>query len=86
MESTLRKELGEKLFTTKVRVNTKAKTAPSLRQTIFEYEEAAFKKKAGVGRGSEDYAQLAEEIVTRLELPAPPEPVRNELGGLAAHG
>ena len=40
VESTLRKELGDTLFQCKIRVNTKAKSAPSLRQTIFEYEHS----------------------------------------------
>jgi hypothetical protein len=36
----LRKELGDTLFESKIRVNTKAKSAPSLRQTILEYERS----------------------------------------------
>lgn len=85
VESTLRKELGDTLLQTKIRVNTKAKSAPSVRQTIFEYEEAALKKKTGTGRGTDDYTQLAAEIVTRLGL-EPPKRTLTELGGLIAHG
>jgi len=40
VENTLRKELGDTLFQSKVRINTKAKSAPSVRQTIFEYERS----------------------------------------------
>lgn len=60
VESTLRKELGDTLFETKVRVNTKAKSAPSVRQTIFEYEHSK------TGRGTEDFTALASEFLARL--------------------
>jgi cellulose biosynthesis protein BcsQ len=60
VESTLRKELGETLFETKIRVNTKAKSAPSVRQTIFEYERSK------TGRGTEDFTALADEFLSRL--------------------
>ena len=61
VESTLRKELGDTLFECKIRVNTKAKSAPSLRQTIFEYEHSKS------GRGTEDFTALASEFLERLE-------------------
>ena len=60
VESTLRKELGGTLFETKIRVNTKAKSAPSVRQTIFEYEHSK------TGRGTEDFSALASEFLDRL--------------------
>lgn len=60
VESTLRKELGNTLFDSKIRVNTKAKSAPSIRQTIFEYEHSK------VGRGTEDFTALAAEFLSRL--------------------
>ena len=60
VENTLRKELGDTLFDSKVRVNTKAKSAPSKRQTIFEYEHSK------TGRGTEDFSALAEEFLSRL--------------------
>jgi chromosome partitioning protein len=62
VESTLQKELGHMLFKTKVRVNTKAKAAPSLRKTIFDYEDSP------KGRGTEDYSQLAREFLERLGM------------------
>jgi chromosome partitioning protein len=64
VESTLQKELGNMLFKTKVRVNTKAKAAPSLRKTIFDYEDSP------KGRGTEDYSQLAREFLERLGMSA----------------
>ena len=60
VENTLRKELGETLFESKIRVNTKAKSAPSVRQTIFEYEHSK------TGRGTEDFTALASEFLARL--------------------
>ena len=62
VESMLRKELGDMLFETKVRVNTKAKAAPSVRKTIFQYENSA------KGRGTEDYTAVAEEFLERLSV------------------
>jgi chromosome partitioning protein len=59
-ESVLRKQLGDTLFRTKVRVNTKAKSAPSVRKTIFQYEDDPN------GRSTVDFTQLAEEVVERL--------------------
>lgn len=60
VERKLERELSDMLFKTRVRVNTKAKTAPSLQKTIFQYEDSP------QGRGSEDYLQLAEEVVARV--------------------
>jgi chromosome partitioning protein len=60
VESTLRKELGATVFQAKIRVNTKAKSAPSVRQTIFEYENSK------AGRGTEDFGALAAEFLERL--------------------
>jgi chromosome partitioning protein len=60
VENTLRKELGDTVFQAKIRVNTKAKSAPSVRQTIFEYENAK------TGRGTEDFGALADEFLERL--------------------
>jgi chromosome partitioning protein len=62
IERTLREELGEMLYETKIRVNTKAKSAPSVQKTIFDYEASAS------GRGTEDYTKLAAEFLSRLKL------------------
>lgn len=60
VEGMLRKELGDKLFRTRVRVNTKAKSAPAVRKTIFEYERDE------AGRGTQDFTQLAVEFLSRV--------------------
>ncbi len=60
VERELERELGDMLFRTRIRVNTKAKTAPSVMKTIFEYEDSP------QGRGTEDYTQLADEVVERV--------------------
>lgn len=61
VENILKERLGEKLLDSKVRVNTKAKAAPSVQKTIFEYEDDP------KGRGTEDYTKLAEEVEGRIE-------------------
>jgi chromosome partitioning protein len=68
VESMLSKELGAMLLRTKIRVNTKAKSAPSVRKTIFEYENAA------TGRGTEDYTALAAEFLERVGEPSTSSP------------
>jgi chromosome partitioning protein len=65
VESMLGKELGAMLLKTRIRVNTKAKSAPSVRKTIFQYENAAN------GRGTEDFTELAEEFLQRLGQATP---------------
>ncbi len=60
VEGMLRKELGAMLLETKIRVNTKAKAAPSVRKTIFEYE------KSRKGRGTEDFLSLVNEFEARV--------------------
>lgn len=59
VERQLERELGDMLFRTRIRVNTKAKTAPSVQKTIFQFEDSPR------GRGSEDYLRLAEEVLSR---------------------
>lgn len=60
VERKLQAELGELLFKTRIRVNTKAKRAPSVQKTIFQFEDDA------EGRGTNDYSRLAEEVLARL--------------------
>jgi cellulose biosynthesis protein BcsQ len=64
VESMLAKELGPMLLKTKIRVNTKAKSAPSVRKTIFDYENAPN------GRGTEDFTELAAEFLERVGEPS----------------
>ncbi len=61
VERKLQSELGEMLFSTRIRVNTKAKTAPSVQKTIFQFENDR------EGRGTEDYTELANEVLARVE-------------------
>ncbi len=51
---------GDKLFETLVRSNTHLIAAPAYRQSIFEYAQAS--------RGSEDYLNLTNEFLARLEI------------------
>ena len=60
VETMLKNTLGDKLLHTKIRINTKAKAAPSVKKTIFQYEDDA------TGRGTEDYTSLAAEVLERL--------------------
>ena len=60
VERELERELGKMLFRTRIRVNTKAKTAPSVTKTIFEYEDSP------QGRGTEDYTELGDEFLARV--------------------
>jgi chromosome partitioning protein len=61
VENMLRSKLQQNLFETKIRVNTKAKAAPSVKKTIFDYENAP------KGRGTQDFTALAREALVRLE-------------------
>lgn len=70
VERKLQAELGEMLFRTRIRVNTKAKRAPSVQKTIFEFEDDV------EGRGTEDYSRLAKEVLARLEEAAHEPPMK----------
>lgn len=61
VERAVTRDLGPKLFRTKIRVNTKAKSAPAKQKTIFEFEANE------EGRGTQDYTALAYELLERLE-------------------
>jgi chromosome partitioning protein len=60
VEGILREELGADVFQTTIRINTKFKSAPVEKQTIFQYE-------ADKGKGSDDYSNLTAEVVARLQ-------------------
>jgi chromosome partitioning protein len=66
VETMLRKEILDNLFDAKIRVNTKAKAAPSVHKTIFDYE------KSPKGRGTEDFTRLTAEFLERLGAVAQP--------------
>ena len=80
-ESVLRKQLGDTILKSKIRVNTKAKSAPSVRKTVFEYENDP------QGRSTQDFSDLADEILGRLgmERTVPkPQPMKLTGDGVAA--
>lgn len=58
----VREELADQVFETMIRVNTKIKGSPSVRQTIFEYENDP------AGRGTTDYTALTKEVMQRLRI------------------
>lgn len=60
VEQILREDLAEAVFTTTIRINTKFKSAPVARQTIFQYE------KGSEGKGSDDYEAATSEVIERL--------------------
>ncbi len=60
-ENMLREEYGTAIFQTRIRGNTKAKSCPAVRQTIFQFEDSE------TGRGTEDYTRLTQEVLERLE-------------------
>ena len=62
VENMLKNRLKGNLLETKIRVNTKAKAAPSVRKTIFEYENSTS------GRGTQDFTALAKEVLARVEV------------------
>lgn len=61
-------DLGPFVFETKIRVNTKAKSAPRARQTIFEYEKGRPEREQ---RGTQDYTALAAEFLERVGQQVP---------------
>lgn len=62
VEQLVRDELDDLVFETKIRVNTKAKSAPIAHQTIFQLEGSKS------GKGTEDYTALTGEVIRRLGL------------------
>ena len=64
----------------KVQTVTKAKAAPSVRKTIFDYENSR------LGRGTEDFTKLAEEFVTRLGIAQEQKRKMEEEGRKVANG
>jgi chromosome partitioning protein len=69
VEEALSDELGEALFSTKIRINTKFSSSPIEQQTIFQYESSK------AGKGSEDYEALTSEVLERLGLTSSKEAV-----------
>ncbi len=73
VEGLLRTEIADSVFESRIRVNTKAKSAPSVQKTIFDYE------KSPRGRGTEDFTKLAAEVLERLAVRE--EPARKVVNG-----
>ena len=61
VEEALRQVLGDSLFTTRIRINTKFSSCPIEQQTIYQYEQSD-------GKGSEDYLTFTGEVLERLGL------------------
>lgn len=73
---TYRRELATASFVIASRgrprfLNTKAKAAPSVHKTIFDYEKSA------KGRGTEDFTKLTDEFLERLSGVMPTRKVVN---------
>jgi len=63
VEDILREQFGDEMFKTVIRVNTRHKSAPAERKTIFQYEHSKR------GRGTEDYGSMSAELLRRLNKP-----------------
>jgi chromosome partitioning protein len=61
VEKTLVDQFGELVLPTRIRINTKQKSAPSRAQTIFEYEDSRN------GKGTADFESLTAEVLARIE-------------------
>jgi len=61
VETLIREQMHGKVFQTQIRINTKFKSTPIERQSIFQYEQDP------LGRGTRDYEVLTDEIVERLQ-------------------
>jgi chromosome partitioning protein len=62
VERLMKKNFGEQLFLRPIRINTKHKSSPAFRQTIFQYEGES-------GKGAEDYRRFTGEVLDRLNMP-----------------
>lgn len=59
VERIMRNHFKEKVFARPIRVNTKHKSSPAERKTIFQYEGKG-------GRGIEDYERLTQAVLKRI--------------------
>lgn len=60
--NSLKERLGDYVFDTKIRVNTKAKAAPSKQKTMFDFEQS------DQGRSTEDFTALAREFLQKVKI------------------
>jgi chromosome partitioning protein len=77
VEKILRRNFGERVFATPIRVNTKHKASPSHRKTIFEFEPRS-------GKGRSDYEKLVDDVLARLQTRASARALGTSAAGLAA--
>ena len=61
VETLIREQMQGKVLQTKIRINTKFKSTPIERQSIFQYEQDP------QGRGTQDYESLTNEIIACLQ-------------------
>lgn len=61
VEDVMVKRFGRQLFDTRIRINTKHKSAPHARETIFQYESSRS------GKGTQDFTALTDEVLSRLK-------------------
>jgi cellulose biosynthesis protein BcsQ len=61
VEQTLVEQFRDAVFNTRIRINTKQKSAPGRAQTIFEYEAGRS------GKGAADFEALTGEVLGRIE-------------------
>lgn len=61
VETLIREQMQSNVFQTQIRINTKFKSTPIERQSIFQYEQDP------QGRGTHDYECLTDEMVERLQ-------------------
>lgn len=62
VEEILKKTFGSLLFHTHIRIDTRIKSCPSHRKTVYEFEPED-------GRARSDYAGLVDEVIERIESP-----------------
>jgi chromosome partitioning protein len=60
VEKVLMDRFGDLIFNTRIRINTKHRSAPSQRATIFEYERSSR------GKGTEDFTAFTKEVLVRI--------------------
>jgi cellulose biosynthesis protein BcsQ len=60
VEEILRKTFGSTVMRTMIRIDTKLKSCPSHRTTIYQFEPEA-------GRARTDYTAFVEEVIERME-------------------
>jgi chromosome partitioning protein len=63
IEKILRRQFGDAIFPSPIRINTRHKAAPSHRRTIYDFEPKS-------GKGRSDYDKLVDAVIARLDQSA----------------